>query len=93
MRFIKTVTACAVAVLGVVPAADLAAQRQISTDTIAWGLPLEAARSARFTATSGTWMSVDVSPEGSSLVFDLLGDLYAMPIAGGTATRITSGIA
>jgi hypothetical protein len=30
----------------------------------------------------GTWMSVDVSPDGTTLVFDLLGDIYTMPIAG-----------
>jgi Tol biopolymer transport system component len=38
-------------------------------------------------------MSVDVSPDGGTLVFDLLGDLYSLPIAGGKATRVTSGIA
>ena len=92
MRFPKTLTACAVA-LAVIPAAELQAQRSISTDTVAWGLPLEPARVASFTATSGTWMSVDVSPDGSVLVFDLLGDLYTMPITGGSATRITDGIA
>ncbi|HEX9728789.1 MAG TPA: amidohydrolase family protein [Gemmatimonadales bacterium] len=57
------------------------------------GLPLQPARWARFTTTRGTWMSLDVSPDGQSIVFDLLGDLYTMPIAGGTATRLTSGIA
>ena len=39
-------------------------------------------------------MNVDVSPDGRRIVFDLLGDLYTMPIGGtGTApaTRITSG--
>ena len=36
-------------------------------------------------------MSVDVSPDGKTIVFDLLGDIYAVPIAGGTATAITSG--
>ena len=56
-------------------------------------LPLESVRKAEFTATQGTWMSVDVSPDGKQLVFDLLGDLYTMPIAGGKATRITSGMA
>ncbi|MEZ4457064.1 MAG: hypothetical protein R2882_11030 [Gemmatimonadales bacterium] len=56
-------------------------------------LPLEAKRSASFTATSGTWISVDVSPDGQTLVFDLLGDLYTMPITGGRATAITSGLA
>jgi Tol biopolymer transport system component len=54
-------------------------------------LPLIATRSLRFTATEGTWISLDVSPDGRTILFELLGDLYTMPIAGGTATRITSG--
>jgi len=57
------------------------------------GLPLEPARWARFTTSEGTWMSLDVSPDGQTIVFDLLGDLYTIPIAGGTATRLTQGIA
>ncbi|MEB0139324.1 MULTISPECIES: amidohydrolase family protein [unclassified Undibacterium] len=42
---------------------------------------------------SGTWMSVDVSPDGQQLVFDLLGDLYLLPIAGGQARPLTHSIA
>lgn len=57
------------------------------------GLPLEPTRSFTFTATEGSWMSVDVSPDGSTLVFDLLGDIYTMPITGGRATSVTSGMA
>ena len=41
-----------------------------------------------FDTTEGTWMNVDVSPDGRRLVFDLLGDIYTMPIEGGTATRV-----
>jgi imidazolonepropionase-like amidohydrolase/Tol biopolymer transport system component len=41
----------------------------------------------------GTWMNVDVSPDGQRIAFDLLGDIYTMPIAGGAPTRITSGLA
>ena len=40
---------------------------------------------------SGTWMNLDVSPSGEQIVFDLLGDLYLLPIEGGQATSITSG--
>ncbi len=56
-------------------------------------LPLQPARWARFTTSEGTWISLDVSPDGQSIVFDMLGDLYTIPIAGGTATRLTDGIA
>src|SRR5688572_30850068 len=40
----------------------------------------------------GTWMNLDVSPDGRTIAFDLLGDIYTMPIAGGRPTRITSGL-
>ncbi|SMQ64566.1 Imidazolonepropionase [Altererythrobacter xiamenensis] len=41
----------------------------------------------------GTWMDVDVSPDGSRIAFTLLGDIYTMPISGGTPTRIAEGLA
>ncbi len=41
----------------------------------------------------GTWMSLDVSPDGKEIVFDLLGDLYTIPIAGGTAKPLTHDLA
>jgi imidazolonepropionase-like amidohydrolase/Tol biopolymer transport system component len=40
----------------------------------------------------GTWMNVDVSPDGRTVAFDLLGDIYTIPIAGGGATRIAEGL-
>lgn len=46
-----------------------------------------------FSVDEGTWMTVDVSPDGTTLVFDLLGDIYTMPVEGGRATRILGGIA
>ncbi len=56
------------------------------------GLPLEPARWARFTTNEGTWISLDVSPDGQTIVFDMIGDLYSMPIDGGAAVRLTSGM-
>lgn len=48
---------------------------------------------ATLDTTEGTWMSVDVSPDGREIVFDLLGDLYTIPIGGGEAKNLTSGVA
>ena len=41
----------------------------------------------------GTWIDVDVSPDGRTIAFALLGDIYTMPITGGTPTRIAEGLA
>src|SRR5262245_60570650 len=56
------------------------------------GLILEKAETIEFTTDEGTWMSLDVSPDGKTIAFDLLGDLYTLPIDGGTATRIAGGM-
>jgi Tol biopolymer transport system component len=42
---------------------------------------------------TGTWMSVDLSPDGKTLLFDMLGDLYTLPIEGGEAKPLTHSIA
>ncbi len=42
---------------------------------------------------NGSWMNIDVSRDGRMIAFDLLGDIYTMPIAGGTPTRIAEGLA
>ena len=55
-------------------------------------LPLKPARKVQFTTDEGTWLSLDVSPDGKTIVFDLLGDLYTMAITGGEAKKITKGM-
>lgn len=47
---------------------------------------------AKVSVEQGTWMNVDVSPDGKTIVFDLLGDIYTMPMKGGKATQLTSDI-
>jgi Tol biopolymer transport system component len=55
-------------------------------------LPMTPQRQLQFTTNSGTWLSLDVAPDGKSIVTDILGDLYRIPIAGGRAERLTSGM-
>jgi Tol biopolymer transport system component len=56
-------------------------------------LPLKPQRKISFSSKEGSWMSLDISPDGQTLVFDLMGDLYTMPVTGGKATAITRGLA
>ena len=68
--------------------ADSGGNRRTAPET---ELPLIPTRPLKFTTDEGTWMSLDVSPDGRTIVFDLLGDVYTVPMGGGSATRITSG--
>ena len=56
-------------------------------------LPLEAARKIEIKSSEGSWISLDVSPDGKTIAFDFLGDIYLMPITGGAAKQFTSGMA
>jgi len=56
-------------------------------------LPLKPERFYELKTDTGTWMSLDISPDGQKIVFDLLGDIYIMPITGGKANRVTKGMA
>jgi imidazolonepropionase-like amidohydrolase/Tol biopolymer transport system component len=56
-------------------------------------LPLEAARTIPIKTNEGTWMSLDVSPDGKTIVFDFLGDIFTMPISGGKPVAFTKGMA
>ena len=50
-------------------------------------------KDVNFTTNEGTWMNLDISPDGKTIVFDMLGDIYMMPISGGKASPIRTGIA
>lgn len=56
------------------------------------GLPLKAERTLAFETDEGTWVSLDVSPDGRGLVFELAGDLYTLPIEGGDAKPLSTGM-
>src|SRR6266566_2420285 len=57
------------------------------------GLPLKSDRKIEFATDEGTWLSLDVSPDGKTIVFELLGDIYTLPIEGGQAKLIDGGMA
>lgn len=46
----------------------------------------------RLSTNEGTWMNLDVSPDGSQIVFDMLGDIYIMPSTGGSAKALRTGL-
>jgi Tol biopolymer transport system component len=56
-------------------------------------LPLEVGRRIPIKTEEGTWMSLDVSPDGKTIAFDFLGDIFTMPITGGKPTQFTKGMA
>ncbi len=87
------VTASLAACLALVaPTAARAQEPADPPDSLATeSLPLEPTREVRFRTEEGSWMSVDVSPDGGTLVFDLLGDLYTLPVDGGTASPLMTG--
>jgi hypothetical protein len=47
--------------------------------------PGEPYKEVEITTSEGTWMNLDVSPDGSNIVFEMLGDIYIMPVTGGQA--------
>lgn len=82
--------AIAVAPCAVATAAPVSAA--LANDASTNDLPLVPTRHIRFDTDEGTWVSLDVSPDGRSIVFELLGDLYRMDIRGGTAQALIHGL-
>src|SRR5580658_9693060 len=56
-------------------------------------LQLKPARNVQFATDQGSWLSLDVSPDGRTILFELVGDLYTVPFTGGEAHKLTTGMA
>jgi imidazolonepropionase-like amidohydrolase/Tol biopolymer transport system component len=54
--------------------------------------PAARMRQVPINVSEGTWMNLDLSPDGRTIAFDLLGDIYTIPATGGRATRIAAGM-
>ena len=83
---------CAGAALAALTVAAYAAEDGQETKKWDVAAPPMETRKISIDVTEGTWMNVDVSPDGRTIAFDLLGDIYTMPIAGGAPTRIAAGL-
>src|ERR1043166_6310152 len=77
--------------LAAAPAVAQRGQRGDSAGGRGAGLPFTPTKPLKFTTDEGTYISLDLSPDGRTIVFDLLGDIYTMPVEGGKATRIVAG--
>ncbi|OBV10922.1 amidohydrolase family protein [Erythrobacter dokdonensis] len=98
MRRFAAVLLAGVACLATLNAAPLSAQGKGKGAKAEESWSVEAPRGAKIKQVpiktdEGTWMDVDVSPDGQTIAFTLLGDIYTMPITGGTPTRISEGLA
>lgn len=73
----------------------LSANAQDKKEATKWDIEKYKGQTKTFTINTdeGTWMNLDVSPDGQEIVFDLLGDIYKMSINGGPAKLISGGIA
>ena len=78
---------------GIIISLNLQAQKK---DSIKWDVSNPEGdwnfKEVKLSTDEGTWMNLDVSPDGKTIVFDLLGDIYKMPIAGGKATILREGL-
>ncbi|MDH4037963.1 MAG: amidohydrolase family protein [Candidatus Krumholzibacteria bacterium] len=84
---------CAICALALLSAGVAHAADSKSDDKKKWDVeaPLGPTKTVEFDTDEGTWMNLDVSPDGKQIAFDLLGDIYIMPLSGGKATLLRGG--
>ena len=86
---IAAAIAAAIVAAGVLP---LPALSQAVPAAPPWDVtqPRGKTRLISFTTDEGTWLSPDVSPDGRTIVFDMVGDVWVVPIQGGAARSLTA---
>jgi len=81
---------CVVAIGSILMSAAAIAAHGSNADE---SLPLQPARQISIDTNEGTWLSPDISPDGGTIVFELLGDLFTVDTRGGSAHALTTGMA
>ncbi|MFK7913705.1 MAG: amidohydrolase family protein [Pseudomonadales bacterium] len=74
-------------------ATETATKAAAATKSAAQTLPLTPTRTLSFPVRQATWLSLDLAPDGKTLVMEILGDLYLLPVNGGEALPLTRGMA
>ena len=82
-------------ILSVLPVCVQAAENPAKDQEAKWDVddPPGEWRTITIDTDETTWSNVDVSPDGKTIVFDMLGDLFTVEVAGGEAKTLSSGIA
>ncbi|UII28352.1 amidohydrolase family protein [Fulvivirga maritima] len=93
MKLLLSVMMCAVSLATYAQQDSVAVADTISRKETKKELPLTAERKISLQTDEGSWLSLDVSPDGKTIAFDMLGDIYLLPISGGKAEQLTSGLA
>ncbi len=94
MLMLRTTSLFAASLLAIATAVPVHAQEEGASEE--WDVnapPGVEIRQIPISTDEGTWMDVDVAPDGRTIAFSMLGDIYTMPIGGGTPTRIAEGLA
>lgn len=55
-------------------------------------LPLESNATLEMSTSTVTWLSFDLAPDGETFVLEVLGDLFTLPVEGGVAEPLTTGL-
>ncbi len=70
----------------------------VTLGAMLWGvglaaeLPLKSDATLEMSTSTVTWLSFDLSPDGQTFVLEVLGDLYTLPVEGGLAAPLATGL-
>ncbi len=72
---------------------SVATEKSTTKDDTKWDVtnPKGEMKTVSIDTDESTWSNLDVHPNGKTIIFDMLGDIYTMPISGGEAKPLVLG--